>query len=104
MKLIRLKEVMACTGLGRSSIYKLKALGQFPESVSLGERAVAWIESEVEEFILNKIEERDAGQSNKHSTEQTAKVTEADVITFLKNKFKQLGINDAITWLMQVLK
>jgi len=103
MKLIRLKEVMACTGLGRSSIYKFMAEGSFPESISLGERAVAWVETEVEEFILNKIEERDAGPRNKHFTEQAAKVTEDDVITFLKNKFKQLSVADAIAWLMIVI-
>ena len=104
MKLLRIHEVIALSGLGKSSIYKFMAEGNFPQKISLGERAVAWVETEVEEFILNKIEERDAGQCNKHSTEQTAKVTEADVITFLKNKFKQLGISEAITWLMEVLK
>jgi prophage regulatory protein len=103
MKLIRLKEVMACTGLGRSSIYKLKALGQFPESVSLGERAVAWIESEVEEFILNKIEERDSGQCKKVSSEQTVTIAEADVIAWLKNKFEQTSLSESIAWLMKVI-
>jgi prophage regulatory protein len=42
MKLIRLKEVMELTGLGRSSIYKFMEEGDFPQSTSLGDRAVAW--------------------------------------------------------------
>jgi|GEM_PF-230617 len=104
MALIRLAEVKEYTGLGRSSIYKYMNEGQFPKSVSLGERAIAWVDTEIEEWVQEKIEQRDAEECNKHTTEKTAKVTEADVITFLINKFKQLGISEAITWLMQVLK
>ncbi len=59
MRLIRLKEVMSLTGLGRSSIYKFMEESRFPKSVSLGDRAVAWIESEVEDWIVEKIAERD---------------------------------------------
>ncbi|HIF9512853.1 TPA: AlpA family transcriptional regulator [Photobacterium damselae] len=59
MRLIRLKEVMSLTGLGRSSIYKFMEESRFPKSVSLGDRAVAWIESEVEDWIVEKISERD---------------------------------------------
>jgi prophage regulatory protein len=104
MALIRLAEVKEYTGLGRSSIYKYMSEGNFPKSVLLGERAIAWVDTEIEEWVQEKIEQRDAEESNKHTTEKTAKVTEADVITFLINKFKQLGISEAITWLMQVLK
>lgn len=59
MKLIKLKDVMASTGLGRSTIYKYIEDGTFPKSVSLGCRAVAWVESEIQEWILERIEERD---------------------------------------------
>ncbi|MGF1828912.1 AlpA family transcriptional regulator [Photobacterium angustum] len=59
MRLIRLKEVMSLTGLGRSSIYKFMEESRFPKSVSLGDRAVAWIESEIEDWIVDKIAERD---------------------------------------------
>ncbi|HIF9518265.1 TPA: AlpA family transcriptional regulator [Photobacterium damselae] len=59
MRLIRLKEVMSLTGLGRSSIYKFMEESRFPKSVSLGDRAVAWIESEIEDSIVEKIAERD---------------------------------------------
>ena len=61
MRLIKLKEVMDCTGLGRSTIYNYIADGTFPKPVSLGARAVAWVESEVQEWILERIEERDLG-------------------------------------------
>ncbi|MGI2091645.1 AlpA family transcriptional regulator [Shewanella oncorhynchi] len=60
MKLIRLTKVMDYTGLARSTIYKFIAEGTFPRPVSLGSRAAAWVESEVQEWILTRIEERDA--------------------------------------------
>ncbi|GGQ22722.1 helix-turn-helix transcriptional regulator [Shewanella litoralis] len=59
MRLIKLKEVMDCTGLGRSTIYNYIADKTFPKPVSLGLRAVAWVESEVQDWILDRIEERD---------------------------------------------
>ncbi|MCS6178916.1 helix-turn-helix transcriptional regulator [Shewanella baltica] len=59
MKLIRLKDVIGCTGLSRSTIYKYIDEGIFPKSVSLGDRAVAWVESEIQEWILERIAERD---------------------------------------------
>ncbi|KAA6193627.1 AlpA family phage regulatory protein [Pseudomonas sp. FSL R10-0056] len=59
MRIIRLKEVIDCTGLGRSTIYKYISEGSFPKSVSLGDRAVGWVESEVHDWILARIEERD---------------------------------------------
>ena len=59
MKLIKLITVMNITGLARSTIYKHIADGTFPKPVSLGERAVAWVEVEVQEWILDIIEQRD---------------------------------------------
>ncbi|ENX3946944.1 AlpA family transcriptional regulator [Photobacterium damselae] len=58
MRFIRLKEVMHVTGLGRSSIYNYMAEGRFPKTVSLGGRAVAWVESEVEQWIKERIIDR----------------------------------------------
>ena len=59
MRFIKMKEVMAKTGLAKSTVYKHIADNQFPNSVSLGKRAVAWLESEVEEWMLERIAERD---------------------------------------------
>lgn len=59
MKIMRLEEVMACTGLGRSSIYKLMADGMFPKSVPLVNRSVGWVSHEVEGWIKDRIDERD---------------------------------------------
>ncbi|MBS9852715.1 helix-turn-helix transcriptional regulator [Vibrio alginolyticus] len=59
MRLIRLKEMLDNTGLSRAYMYKLMAEGKFPKSVSLGFRSVAWVESEVQDWILERVAERD---------------------------------------------
>ena len=63
MRFLKLKEVMALTALGRSSIYKFMEESRFPKSVSLGDRAVAWLESEVEEWMYERLSQRDEKQA-----------------------------------------
>lgn len=58
MKFLRLKEVMALTALSRSSIYKFMAEERFPQTLSLGDRAVAWLESEIDEWMEEKLVQR----------------------------------------------
>lgn len=58
MSFIKLKEVMHATGLGRSSIYKFMEEGHFPQSISLGARAIAWQESDIQNWIQSKIRAR----------------------------------------------
>lgn len=55
-RLLHLKEVLNRTSLSRSHVYRLMGLGEFPRSVALGAR-VAWVESQVEEWIQARIEE-----------------------------------------------
>jgi prophage regulatory protein len=62
MRIIRLKEVIDSTGLARSTVYKYVAEGVFPKPVSLGDRSVGWVESEVHDWVLARIEERDKGE------------------------------------------
>jgi prophage regulatory protein len=59
MKIIRLQQVMEMTGLGRSTVYKYVSGSLFPKPIPLGGRSVGWLESEVKEWILDRIEERD---------------------------------------------
>jgi len=59
MKILRLTDVINLTGLGRSSIYKLMAVGDFPLSVPLFNRSVGWVEQEVLDWIKQRIERRD---------------------------------------------
>ena len=59
MKIIRLNQVKDVTGLGRSTIYKYIAEGSFPKPISLGDRCVGWLESEIYDWILARVAERD---------------------------------------------
>ncbi|MFA7905663.1 helix-turn-helix transcriptional regulator [Enterobacter cloacae] len=50
-RLIRLPEVLNRTGYGKAWIYHLINQNLFPAPIKIGSRAVAFIESEVEEWI-----------------------------------------------------
>lgn len=54
--ILRLPAVKARTGLTRSTIYLRIAEGSFPKPVSLGGRAVGWIEAEVNDWLNQQIE------------------------------------------------
>jgi len=54
--ILRLPTVKARTGLSRSTIYLRVAEGSFPAPVSLGGRAVGWIEAEVNDWLAQRIE------------------------------------------------
>ncbi|MGI2214520.1 helix-turn-helix transcriptional regulator [Shewanella oncorhynchi] len=68
IKLIRLKDVIDSTGLARSTIYKYIDKGIFPKAVTLGGRAVAWVESKIQGWILERIAQRDGAASNRSSS------------------------------------
>ena len=55
VRFLRLPEVLARTGLSRSTIYVRLEQGRFPRPVSLGSRAVGWIEAEVDEWMRERI-------------------------------------------------
>ncbi|WP_111464891.1 AlpA family transcriptional regulator [Pseudomonas sp. URMO17WK12:I2] len=59
MRIIRLKDVIDSTGIARSTIYKLIGEGEFPKPVQLVGRTVGWVESEVQEWIRDRIAQRD---------------------------------------------
>ena len=53
--ILRLPQVMARTGLSRSTIYLRISKGQFPRPISLGGRAVGWIEEEIDSWLEEQI-------------------------------------------------
>jgi prophage regulatory protein len=55
IRMLRLQQVMAMTGLGKTSIYELQARRDFPQSVPLTSTAVAWIEHEVQGWLEKRI-------------------------------------------------
>ncbi len=54
--ILRLPAVKARTGLSRSTIYLRISEDRFPKPVSLGERAVGWVEAEIDDWINYQIE------------------------------------------------
>lgn len=61
--ILRLPEVKGKTGLSRSTIYDKVQRRQFPAPVKIGERAVGWVESEIEAWVRTRIEARDGARS-----------------------------------------
>lgn len=65
--IIRIGQVRAKIGRGTSWIYDKMGRGEFPRPVRLGTddraKAVGWIESEIDEWIEQRIAERDGLKS-----------------------------------------
>ena len=55
LSILRLKSVMAQTGLSRSTIYLRVSEGTFPSPIKLGERSVGWLESEVQAWLKDRV-------------------------------------------------
>ena len=49
--IIRLPEVIAKTGLSRSTIYCQISKGNFPKGVPIGDHARGWLNYEIDEWI-----------------------------------------------------
>lgn len=59
--ILKIKDVQARTGLSRSSIYALGKIGMFPKPIKIGKRAVGWLEQDIDNWMLDKI------QASKHN-------------------------------------
>jgi prophage regulatory protein len=60
MRILRLPEVEAKTGLKHTSIYERISAGTFPRPIPLGRQARGFIEAEIDDWIRNQIAKRDA--------------------------------------------
>ena len=61
-RFLRISEVEARTGLSRSTIYEWSADGRFPPPVRLSDRAVRWVEAEVEAWMTDRVEQNRGGE------------------------------------------
>ena len=52
---LRLPKVKQLTGFGRSQIYHLIKQGEFPKQIHIGPKSVAWLDSEVSEWMKERI-------------------------------------------------
>ncbi|EOD3173165.1 helix-turn-helix transcriptional regulator [Citrobacter freundii] len=57
LKFIRLSEVQRRTGYSKAWLYRLMSQKKFPTSVKIGSRSIAFIESEIDEWINQRIAE-----------------------------------------------
>ncbi|KGQ33760.1 hypothetical protein JP34_07865 [Gallibacterium anatis] len=55
-RFLKCEDVIALTGLPRSSIYKRMNTKTFPQKINLGGRRVVWLESEVKEWMNQQID------------------------------------------------
>lgn len=58
-RLLRIAEVKRKVGLSHSVIYKKINEGEFPAPVPIGGRSVAWLEAELDDWIQQRIAERE---------------------------------------------
>lgn len=58
-RILRRSEVEHRTGLSRSTIYAWIKHGRFPRPVKLGERIVAWRESDIDHWLESRVSEGD---------------------------------------------
>lgn len=54
---LRLKQVLALTGMSRSWIYEAISRGKFPSPITLSARAVAWDSAAIAEWQEQRIQE-----------------------------------------------
>ena len=64
---LQLKDVQKITGLSRSSIYTYIDKGLFPIQVKLGQRSVAWLDTEIESWVDGKINARKASNDDHYT-------------------------------------
>ena len=55
-RILRLGAVLERTGLSRSTLYQMAKEGRFPSQYALGHRAVGWLESDVEAWIMQRVQ------------------------------------------------
>jgi prophage regulatory protein len=60
INILRLPEVIKRIGLCRASIYLHMAQGTFPKQISLGARAVGWIEHEINAWLAARVSSRNS--------------------------------------------
>ena len=55
LKIIRMNKMKECSGYSRSGIYQKISVGLWPKPVSLGPRAVGWVESEIQSVLAARV-------------------------------------------------
>lgn len=62
MKALKIKDVVEKVSLGQSTIYKMVSLGTFPRPFQIAPNRVAWVESEIDDWLIECASQRPGGQ------------------------------------------
>ena len=54
MKILRIQDVKAATGLSRTTLWRMERRGDFPKRCRLGRNSCGWIAQEVEAWIASR--------------------------------------------------
>lgn len=60
MKLLKKRQVCEKVAYSPAHIDRLEAQGKFPKRLRLGQQRVAWVEQEIDDWIQERIAERDS--------------------------------------------
>ena len=52
-----------CIGYSKPHLWRLEKAGKFPKRVAIGAGRYGYVESEIDDYITQKIAERDAGRA-----------------------------------------
>ena len=63
-RIVRLKTVLARTGLSRSTIYRKIAEGTFPPRIKISVNGAGWRESDIDRWVANPVAWRPGGEFN----------------------------------------
>ncbi|WP_219272922.1 AlpA family transcriptional regulator [Pseudomonas sp. Xaverov 83] len=78
-RLLRRRDVEQKTGKSRAAIYADIRSGTFPEPIPIGINSVAWLEAEIDQWIADRMEERNQTREKKamrgtHSAELLSEI------------------------------
>lgn len=54
VQILRIRDVCEKVGVSKGQIYKLIRSSGFPRPISLGSQAVGWVESQIDEWLLDQ--------------------------------------------------
>jgi prophage regulatory protein len=57
--LIRIKKVLNQTGFARSTLYKLLKTNNFPQPIKISDRAIAWPQKAIDDWVASRISKSD---------------------------------------------
>jgi prophage regulatory protein len=63
IEFIPLPEVKKITGLGKTKLYEMISLGEFPKQIPLGVRAARWLKGDVQQWAAERIAAARGGAS-----------------------------------------